>query len=763
VNLDRRALALVEAALDQPRTEREAAIRAGAAGDAELEDEALALLAEHDRAGAFLEPALDRMIGSEIGPYRVLGRLGAGGMGEVFLAERSDGSFARRVAIKALALAHTESDLVRRAEDERRFLAQLEHPHVARILDGGRLADGRPYVVMEYVDGNAIDHYCRERGLDIAARVRLFLQVIDAVDAAHRALIIHRDLKPSNVLVTREGQAKLLDFGIAKSLEAGMGATQTRAGLGPMTPRYASPEQLAGRRLTTASDIYGLGLLLYELLTGRLPFDYGERSLLEVSQWLESTAPPRPSMQLDAAALDSSPDRLQEWRRRLAGDLDRVVLKALAVDPTHRYASAREFGADLENWLAFRPVRARSGERLYRARLFVRRNRVAVAAASAAVLALTLGLAVAAQQARIARAEAARATSTSEFLQEIISAADPTMSGREPTLLEALDAASARIATRFAGQPDTESGIRHALGNAYTNLVQLPKARAQLDAALALREPDTVPYAELLKAVAVLDWSEGDTGSAERRYREALAIVDDHDDAAARELRGEILNDLAVLQTDIGRPADAVPLAEQAVALGRASGLADRKLGTRLSVLGNALASAGRESDSLVAFDAAHRLLEANLPATTIDLSINFNNLAFAHQALGQPQQALTAFERALELRRDAFGPEHPSLCATLVNVAVLRAELGEIDSAERDMDQALALATAAFAPEYIASGHVRLGAARVAVAAGDWGAAHEHAGAALAVYERADAVEAEKVERARSILAEAELHLAQR
>jgi tetratricopeptide (TPR) repeat protein len=225
----------------------------------------------------------------------------------------------------------------------------------------------------------------------------------------------------------------------------------------------------------------------------------------------------------------------------------------------------------------------RGGERLYRARLFVRRNRVAVAAASAAVLALTLGLAVAAQQARIARAEAARATSTSEFLQEIISAADPTMSGREPTLLEALDAASARIATRFAGQPDTESGIRHALGNAYTNLVQLPKARAQLDAALALREPDTVPYAELLKAVAVLDWSEGDTGSAERRYREALAIVDDHDDAAARELRGEILNDLAVLQTDSGRPADAVPLAEQVVALGRASGLAERKLGTRLA------------------------------------------------------------------------------------------------------------------------------------------------------------------------------------
>ena len=303
----RNALDVFAASLDIPEHARPGFVTRECGDDDALRGEVDALLAAHARSTGFLEPLPPATAPTHLGPYKLLEPLGAGGMGVVWLAERIDGAFEQRVAIKLLAGRFASAEAVRRAEAERQFLAWLDHPNIAHIVDGGRTDEGQPYVVMEYVDGIPIDRYARDRALDLRARIVLFAQVLAAVDAAHRALIIHRDLKPGNVLVTREGQVKLLDFGIAKSLDDARSADATRTGTHALTPQYASPEQLAGKPLTTACDIYALGLLLYELLTGHPAYAIDGRSLYELEQWLAAHAPARPSTTLDANALALTP------------------------------------------------------------------------------------------------------------------------------------------------------------------------------------------------------------------------------------------------------------------------------------------------------------------------------------------------------------------------------------------------------------------------------------------------------------------------
>lgn len=737
--MDARALALLEAALDVPPPMRAEFVRARAGDDAALCADALALLAAHAASDGLLEPA-DRTLAPQVlGDWRLLRRLGAGGMGEVHEAERDSGGFRQHAAIKLLALGVGGAAALQRFHAERAFLAALEHPGIARIIDGGTAPDGRPWIAMEYVDGVPIDAWCREHALDLRSRVRLFLQVLDAVDAAHRLLILHRDLKPANVLVDRDGRARLLDFGIAKSL-AGADAGLTATGIAPLTPQYASPEQLAGRPLATASDVYALGVMLHELLSGRRPFELGERPLGEAAQWLATRTPTRPSSMLDATSLQLAERELPAWRRQLSGDLDRVLLRALAADVDRRYPGVRDFADDLERWLAFRPVSARSGELAYRARLFVRRNRLSVVATGAAVLALGIGLAVAARQAAETRAQAERATSARAFLIDLITDANPVASGREPSLIEAIDQAVTRIPGHFDGQPDSEADIRLAIGVAYANLMRLDQADAELARALTLRTPGTAEHAEVLQALALVDWTRGRTDQAEANYRAALAVYA-ADPALARK-SGEIENDLAALMSDLGRYADAVVHAEAAVAGARALGLGPAVLGPRLENLGSALQGAGRLDESERTYREAIATLERALPERTVALAIALNNFALVYRDLQRPTDALAMFERAIAVREQAFGPDNGDLVGPLINAARIRADQGDIAGARRDADRALALVERAFAPDYVGRGHVHLGAAQVALAAGDPAATIAHAETALAVFARADAAD---------------------
>jgi serine/threonine-protein kinase len=407
-----------------PRAARDAWLAERCGGDAWLRGEVAALLAAHDRAEGLLDGgarvaavpapggADDRAVApapARVGRWRLGAELGRGGMGVVYRAERDDGLFRQTAAVKLLTRGPEHAGLVRRFEAERQILATLAHPNVARLLDGGVADDGRPYLVMEYVDGLPVTRHCDERRLGVDARLRLFADACRAVAHAHARLVVHRDLKPANILVDRDGRVKLLDFGIAKLLggpppgaapgDGGPDAApvpnaETRAGQHPMTPAYASPEQVRGAPATTATDVYGLGLVLYELLCGRPAQRPAGGSYDEVARAVLTDEPARPSAAPAGAAGDApdpaavaaargtTPARLA---RRLRGDLDAVVLRALAKDPARRYASADALAADVERHLAGLPVAARGDRPLYVAGTFVRRHRAGVAAAAAFV------------------------------------------------------------------------------------------------------------------------------------------------------------------------------------------------------------------------------------------------------------------------------------------------------------------------------------------------------------------------------------------
>lgn len=441
-----RLRALVEEALQQPASERESyLVRSG--GDPVLIQEARALLMHEDDCA--LEPpssgmlsdlesdtlAVDRAEDEEdapkrLGPYRLLRRLGAGGMGTVHLAIRDDGQFAKRVALKIVKRGMDTEEVLRRFEQERQVLATLDHPGIARVLDGGRCPDGRPYLVMELVEGVAIDRWCDRQAAGIRERVVLFCQVCDAVADAHRSLVVHRDIKPSNVLVTPEGRPKLLDFGIAKVLDARQGFRTidlTATPLKLLTPAYASPEQIRGEPVTTASDVYSLGVMLYQLLTGCTPLRFETGSPSEIERVVCTVEPERPSGIFGGGGSspggavgkrDSAPGETthelaarrgstaKALRRALAGDLDTIVLGALRKEPRRRYASAAELAADLRRYLEGLPVLVRPDTLGYRASRFVRRNRAPVAAGVLVLASLVGGLAIATGQ--YLRAEDAR-------------------------------------------------------------------------------------------------------------------------------------------------------------------------------------------------------------------------------------------------------------------------------------------------------------------------------------------------------------------
>ena len=421
---------LLDESLALEPTERAPFLDRACAGDAQLRREVDSLLASHQEAGTeFLKtPAADlTTIGStflrkgrRVGVYEIIERIGHGGMGEVYRAVRADGQYTKDVAIKLVRSGYDTDSMLERFRNERQILASLDHPNIARLLDGGTTDDGVPYLVMELIEGKPIDGFCDERKLSVSERLRLFRQVCAGVHYAHQRLVIHRDIKPSNVLVTKEGEPKLLDFGIAKIVTPINEAqtTMTQA----MTPEYASPEQIRGEPITTASDVYSLGVVLYQLLTGQSPYPADTRSPHKLAQAVCETEPGRPStvvVQREAIApgKDPNPSRIvsqhedspAKLRRRLAGDLDDITMMALRKEASRRYGSVEQFAEDIRRHLEGLPVSARKGSWSYRAEKFIKRHKVGIAAATVVVLAVVGGIGATIREARIAQANARRA------------------------------------------------------------------------------------------------------------------------------------------------------------------------------------------------------------------------------------------------------------------------------------------------------------------------------------------------------------------
>ncbi|HET6984669.1 MAG TPA: serine/threonine-protein kinase [Myxococcaceae bacterium] len=471
-------------------------------------------LLEAHSAGATLErpPALEQTEptapehrelapGDRIGPYVVLEVLGSGGMAEVWRARRDDGAFHREVALKLPRMISLRRDMAARFARERDILAGLEHPNIARFYDAGVAADGLPYLAMELVDGKPLNAWCDERHLLVQARLRLFAQVLAAVQFAHANLVIHRDLKPSNILVTDEGQVRLLDFGIAKLL-ADDDRTQTeitRWGGRILTPVYASPEQIQGEALTIASDVYSLGVLLFELLTGARPYRLKVESVAQLEQAIVSEDPLRPSAAVTeeaAAQRGTVPTRLA---RRLVGDLDTILLKALAKAPAQRYPTVAALAEDLERHLDGRPVQAQPASAWYRLQKFTRRHRWAVLGSATAATLLIAITAVAVGQARRARAqervalaEAKKANAVRDYLVEILAAADPSNASdipvRDRTVQQAVDLAAQRIGPALADEPEVKLAVVETLATVYHSLDRPEKSRELAQQALALSE-----------------------------------------------------------------------------------------------------------------------------------------------------------------------------------------------------------------------------------------------------------------------------------
>jgi serine/threonine-protein kinase len=627
-------------------------------------------------------------------------------MGVVYLAERDDDAFERRVALKLIRGGPGSSEIVRRFLQERQILARLDHPGIARLLDGGSTADGRPYLVMEHVEGEPIDAFCRTRGSTVGERLELVVAICSAVDYAHRNLVVHRDLKPGNVLVAADATPKLLDFGIAKLLHSdlsGQTVAPTRAGLRVMTPDYASPEQMRGEAITTATDVYSLGVMLYELVAGRPPYELGGRALPEIARVICEHQPPPPS----TAERGEPPAAAGGGRfphRRLHSDLDAIVLKALRKEPEQRYASAEQLAADLRRHLDGLPVLARQGSLGYRASKFVRRHRLGVAAAAGFAMLLALFVtSMALQVARTSRAleraegEAAKAAAVQAFLTETLDAADPESNdGRQLTVQEALDRARQRLASSFAEQPEIAAAVQLQVGRLYSNLGRYDDAEPLVRQALATRR-SLLPavhadLAEALEDLGLLLGRSGRAAESEPLFREALAIRRELGGPGAPEV-AENLDRMASVAFAAGDPRRAAELERAAVDVHR-QGSGDRE--AQLVHALSSLAGFERESGDLAAAEAALREASDVLDRlhdpplkTRGEVEMQLGTLL---EAQGRYEEAELPLRKNLATQRQLFGDEHHWVALGLVRLGTVLTRQGRHDDAEGPLREGVAM-----------------------------------------------------------------------
>ncbi len=675
-------------------------------------------LLESHRAVAedhFLEqpllPAEPSATGQSLGPYTLISPLGQGGMGTVWLAERSDGRFERRVAIKFLRFSLASAGGTERFKREGRILGQLAHPHIAELMDAGVTEKGEPYLVLEHVEGKPIDEYCNDHKLDLNHRVRLFLDVADAVSHAHANLIVHRDLKPSNVLVSKDGEVKLLDFGIAKLLGDEAGSAEatllTLEGGAALTPQFAAPEQVTGAPVTTATDVYALGVLLYLLLTGQHPAGGSTRSAAELVKAIVDTEPIRASILVSSGAdsagiaelRGTTPDRLL---RQLRGDLETIVAKTLKKNPAERYNSIAALAEDIQRYLKHEPISARPDSVAYRANRFVRRNRLAVALTTFALVALIAGIAGTLIQARTARRqrdaairERDRANRVTEFVTGMFKASDPNEnSRRDISAREILDKASGEIDTSLTKDPEIQSEMMGTIGSVYSNLGLYPEASKLLERAIELGRAANGPSdPRILHDMDNLGFAlmeHGQPAEAEKVQRQALEIQrrvlgPDHPDTLGT------MTDLATSIEDQGRTAEAIALEREAMeGHRRVFGVEDHRTLSSMDNLAAMLGMDGQlaESEKLEGETIA---IETRVYGQSNAKVLNsMNNQGDTLFYLGRFADAKAMWQQTRSIQLHVLGPNHPETARSTYNLGCVAAHEGKVDQAFFYLDEAV-------------------------------------------------------------------------
>ncbi|MBU1188321.1 MAG: serine/threonine-protein kinase [Gammaproteobacteria bacterium] len=644
----------------------------------------------------------DNVLPERIGPFEVVRRLGAGGMGVVYLCRRSGPDFDQLVAVKRLPTTG-DSDFARqRLKLERRVLAGLRHPNIAQLVDGGEEADGTPWVAMEYVDGQPIDQWAKDQALDRRQRVQRFLSLCDAVQFAHRNLVVHRDIKASNVLIDAHGQLKLLDFGIAKLIgdvegdHAGMTVAST------MTPHYASPEQVRGEPVTQASDVYSLGVLLYELLAGHRPYDFATR---------------RPS-EIERIVCEAEPPALGE---RNSTDLDCIIARAMHKDPFRRYASPRELGDDLRRWLASRPVEARPDSAAYRTLRFIRRHPVgATATALIAVLVLGFGSTMAWQARQLAlqrdaaQREANIARETSEFLIDLFAVSDPRESNpADVSARDLLDRAAEQLPSQLDSDPLARARLMHVIGLAFSNLGDAERGISLLDRAMMLRiehaGDDSAETAD----------SRNRLGNILRRFGRMVeaepllvrALVWREQNGAVDEDLADSYNNVGLLQNELGYYETAEVTLRHAIAVHRQiDGQDTRAAASPLHNLALALRNQQRFDAAAAAAAESIAIKRAAGDWSLSSLAATLAVLANIERQRGDLKAAWTHSTESLGLREQVFGRDNVLIASGLVTHANIVAAMGDLEQAEQLMRESVALFEADGSTDSLRAANSQLG-----------------------------------------------------
>ena len=642
--------------------------------------------------------------GRRIGPYRVLEALDGGGMAQVVLAERAEGGFEQRVVIKMLPFYMNAHSWIERFQQEQLILGRLKHPSIARIIDGGVTEAQQPYFVLEFIDGLRIDQFCHERALDLPQRLQLVAQVCDAVHFAHRNLIVHRDLKPSNILVTESGEPRLLDFGIAKILGDNR-PDLTDTGRPVLTPQYAAPEQVQSQAITTATDVYALGVLLFELLTGKRPYDLSDISLGELERRICRHDPPLPSRAHELAELPSSPwagpfGTPDSRLGTLQGDLDAIVLQALAKDPAARYASCLELATDLRNVLEHRPVTARPQTRVYRLQKWVRRHAVACGVAASVALAVVANsVFVWHQSSKLdaqkekTRLEQQQGEQLSGFLLELIDASDPEQArGEPPSVLEVLERSSKRI-LELDSQPAMQARLRENLAAVYSGLGRYPEAQHHLLESLAFhqtRSEHSPMTARLMQQLADVYNQLADYEKAEPLAEKAVELQRTFDEPVVPELV-DALDTLAGLRASQGDFEEAHDLWAEALRLARNHAWGPS---TRVAELRHQLAFAqsdlGRLDLAVQGLLQALRMFELSEGTDHPSVGTVLNDLGGTRRKQGRLPEAVDYLRRSWELRRKVLGDDHPRTLKTLTNLGSVLTTTGRHAEAEPILRQTL-------------------------------------------------------------------------
>ncbi|HEX2583936.1 MAG TPA: serine/threonine-protein kinase [Steroidobacteraceae bacterium] len=709
---------ILEQALILPPEDRMAFVRHSCADNTELLQQAVGQLATQAHAwwdwnleaevqhDAELRPSYEK-----IGSYKVVGVIGEGGMGQVLLAERADQQFKQRVAIKLLRRGVSSYQLQTRLKLERQILATLEHPYIAKLIDGGTTPEGTPYIVMEYVDGVPINVYCDHQRLTIEQRLRLFQKVCSAVQCAHQHLIVHRDLKPSNILVTTDGTPKLLDFGIAKLLDAHsftQTVAMTHVDYRLMTPDHASPEQVRGESITTASDIYVLGVLLYGLLTGRKPFEIKHTRLAE----LERAICDSPAIPLDMGLYEVVNKRDKEviqqlceqrsttpakLRRDLHGDVSAIVMTALRKEPQRRYSSVEQLSADIERYLSNQPVAARRDTWFYRTRKLVQRN-AAASALTAIVVAAIMAFAVitSIQSKRIER-EQIRAEQVSKFMIDLFQQADPSHSrGNEVKVREMLDIGAKRILSGLSDQPAVRASLLSAMGEVYFGLADYDEAKQLLSTALELQISltgnDSTEVARIERLLGSTYIEQSNYPEAEQLLRHSYDLRTLWPTNRLSEAAASVI-ELALLKQRQQKFDDALSLYQRALDLLNNSASGDQ---ARIAVARHGM---GQIYIFQGIYDKAEQELRAALDGYRSVYGDDYTqtanvvqNLAVVLEFEGKRKEADEYYEKAISLHKKIFGAEHPETIRTMVTYGDFLRKKNELAKAETILRSAVSL-----------------------------------------------------------------------